>query len=137
MTDITEDGRYFSGYDHQVHSSEGHDFYVDDGLWDTFRSLASAADTARCGPAAGHGSFLHPHVPAERMDALLSLSRGRAGGDDRASCGRSSSSILYEKGYRDFDVEEAYEGMRKKCDRGHDASVEPRSADTTRPSLFR
>src|ERR1700691_1923792 len=39
MTDITEDGRYFSGYDHQVHSSEGHDFYVDDGLWDTYRSL--------------------------------------------------------------------------------------------------
>jgi predicted alpha-1,2-mannosidase len=39
MTDITEDGRYFSGYDHAVHDSQGHDFYVDDGLWDTFRSL--------------------------------------------------------------------------------------------------
>ena len=32
MTDITEDGRYFSGYDHKVHESNGHDFYVDDGL---------------------------------------------------------------------------------------------------------
>ncbi|HEV2472633.1 MAG TPA: glycoside hydrolase domain-containing protein, partial [Chthonomonadales bacterium] len=39
MTDITEDGRYFSGYDHKVHESNGHDFYVDDGLWDTYRSL--------------------------------------------------------------------------------------------------
>ncbi|MGA7241904.1 MAG: GH92 family glycosyl hydrolase, partial [Terracidiphilus sp.] len=39
MTDITEDGKYFSGYDHQVHDAEGHDFYVDDGIWDTYRSL--------------------------------------------------------------------------------------------------
>jgi len=39
MTNITEDGRYFSGYDHKIHDSDGHDFYVDDGLWDTYRSL--------------------------------------------------------------------------------------------------
>ena len=39
MTDITEDGKYFSGYDHAVHDAEGHDFYIDDGLWDTYRSL--------------------------------------------------------------------------------------------------
>ena len=31
--------RYFSGYDHAVHDAEGHDFYIDDGLWDTYRSL--------------------------------------------------------------------------------------------------
>jgi putative alpha-1,2-mannosidase len=39
MTDVTEDGQYYSGYDHAVHSADGHDFYVDDGLWDTYRSL--------------------------------------------------------------------------------------------------
>src|SRR5260370_1165495 len=39
MTDITEDGRYFSGFDHVVHDANGHDFYVDDGLWDTYRSM--------------------------------------------------------------------------------------------------
>jgi len=27
MTDITEDGRHFSGYDHKVHEGDGHDFY--------------------------------------------------------------------------------------------------------------
>jgi putative alpha-1,2-mannosidase len=27
MTDITEDGKYFSGYDHSVHDAEGHDYY--------------------------------------------------------------------------------------------------------------
>jgi putative alpha-1,2-mannosidase len=36
MTDITEDGRYFSGFDHTVHDADGHDFYVADGLWTPF-----------------------------------------------------------------------------------------------------
>src|ERR1035441_2359452 len=39
MTDITEDDHYFSGYDHAVHDAQGHHFYIDDGLWDTYRSL--------------------------------------------------------------------------------------------------
>ena len=39
MTNVTEDGRYYSGYDHQVHQADGHDFYVDDGVWDTYRSM--------------------------------------------------------------------------------------------------
>jgi predicted alpha-1,2-mannosidase len=38
MADITEDGKYYSAYDKQVHASDGHDFYVDDSLWDTYRS---------------------------------------------------------------------------------------------------
>ena len=39
MTDITEDGKYYSGYDSKVHATEGHDFYVNDIIWDTYRSL--------------------------------------------------------------------------------------------------
>jgi putative alpha-1,2-mannosidase len=39
MTDISEDGRYNSGFDHAYHNTDGHDFYVDDGLWDTFRTV--------------------------------------------------------------------------------------------------
>ena len=38
MADITEDGKYYSGYDKQVHTTDGHDFYVDDSLWDTYRT---------------------------------------------------------------------------------------------------
>lgn len=36
MTDIAEDGRYYSGFDHAVHNTDGHDFYVDDGLGTPF-----------------------------------------------------------------------------------------------------
>ena len=39
MVNISEDGRYFSGYDRKIHNDEGRPFYVDDWLWDTYRSL--------------------------------------------------------------------------------------------------
>ena len=38
MVNISEYGRYYSGYDHKIHDDNGRDFYVDDWLWDTFRS---------------------------------------------------------------------------------------------------
>ena len=38
MINITEDGRYYSGFDHQVHADK-RPFYVDNWLWDTFRAL--------------------------------------------------------------------------------------------------
>lgn len=36
---ISEDGRYFSGYDNKVHDDLDRPFYVDDWLWDTYRLL--------------------------------------------------------------------------------------------------
>ena len=38
MINITEDGRYYSGFDHQVHT-DARPFYVDNWLWDTYRAL--------------------------------------------------------------------------------------------------
>ena len=35
MINISEDGRYWSGADKQVHSDNGEPFYVDDWVWDT------------------------------------------------------------------------------------------------------
>ena len=39
MVNISEDGRYFSGYDGKIHKDGGRPFFVDDWLWDTYRSL--------------------------------------------------------------------------------------------------
>ena len=36
---LSEYGRYYSGYDNQVHFDDGHEFYCGDGLWDTFRCM--------------------------------------------------------------------------------------------------
>lgn len=35
---ISEDGKYFSAFDHQVHTDHGIPFYTDDWIWDTYRA---------------------------------------------------------------------------------------------------
>jgi len=39
MINISEDGKYYSPADHQVHSDEGKPFYTDDWIWDTYRAV--------------------------------------------------------------------------------------------------
>ena len=114
MTDITEDGKYFSGYDHTVREAQGHDFYTDDGLWDTYRSL-------------------HPLQlllePAQQQDMIESYVRmyeqsgwlpsfPSVAGEQAVMIGHHAASFIldaYSKGYRNFDVEQAYAAMRKSA----------------------
>src|SRR5690606_18603082 len=35
---ISEDGRYFSAFDQQVHNDNGRPFYTDDWIWDSYRA---------------------------------------------------------------------------------------------------
>lgn len=112
MTDITEDGRYFSGYDHKVHESDGHDFYVDDGLWDTYRSLhplqllleaPRQEDMIR--------SYLRMYEQSGWLPSFPSVA-----GEQAVMIGHHAAAYIldaYQKGYRDFNLEEAYEGIRK------------------------
>jgi predicted alpha-1,2-mannosidase len=114
MTDITEDGKYFSGYDQKVHDADGHDFYIDDGLWDTFRSehplqtLLNARqqeDMVR--------SYIRMYQQSGWMPSFPSVA-----GEQAVMIGHHAAEFildLYEKGYRDFDVEEAYAGIRKNA----------------------
>ena len=39
MINISEDGKYYSASDQQVHSDEGKPFYTDDWIWDTYRAV--------------------------------------------------------------------------------------------------
>lgn len=112
MTNITEDNRYFSGYDHKVHESNGHDFYVDDGLWDTYRSLhplqllleaPQQEDMIR--------SYLRMYEQSGWLPSFPSVA-----GEQAVMIGHHAAAYIldaYQKGYRDFDLEEAYKGIRK------------------------
>jgi predicted alpha-1,2-mannosidase len=114
MADITEDGKYYSGYDKQVHASDGHDFYVDDSLWDTYRSE-------------------HPLElllsPSRQLDMVRSYIRmyeqngwmprdPTVDGPGVWMIGNHSAALIadtYAKGYTSFDAEKAYEGIRKNA----------------------
>jgi len=117
MVNISEYGRYFSGYDKNVHSDNGRPFYVDDWLWDTFRS---------------HHPLLYIIDPERQVDMAQSYVNmyeqdgwmptfPQFYGDFPAMIGFHSATLLwdtYQKGGTDFDVEKGYEGLRKNAMRG-------------------
>jgi predicted alpha-1,2-mannosidase len=114
MTDITEDGKYFSGYDHTVHAAQGHDFYTDDSLWDTYRSLHPLQlllDSPQ------QQDMIESYVRMYEQSGWLPSFPSPAG-EQAVMIGHHAASFIvdaYSKGYRDFDVEQAYAAMRKNA----------------------
>lgn len=112
MNDITEDGRYYSAYDHQVHSAGGHHFYTNDGLWDTYRSahpLQLLLDPDRQQDMVR--SYLLMYDQSGWLPTFPSLRGGQ-----RGMIGHHTLALIadtYMKGYRDFDVAKAYTAMKK------------------------
>ena len=104
-------GEYL-GFDGQVHRAAGFRFYTDMSLWDTFRTT--------------HPLFTLI-APAEQRDMLVSLTemakqggylpRWPSGNGYTNSMFGTPADIVvaeaYLKGIRDFDVEAAYQAMRK------------------------
>ena len=113
MVDISEDGRYYSGYDHQVESDK-RPFYVDDWSWDTYLALHPLRE------------ILHPAQEEDMLQSYVRMYRQSGWmptfpvlfGDYACMNGFHSSVIFldaYRKGLRNFDVAGAYEGMRKNA----------------------
>ncbi|MEI6679327.1 MAG: GH92 family glycosyl hydrolase [Mariniphaga sp.] len=114
MVNISEDGRYFSGYDGKIHADGGQPFFVDDWLWDTYRSLHPLM------------SILNPAQQADMVESYVRMyeqSGWMPGfpqfyGDFPAMIGFHSAALVwdtYQKGIVNFEVEKAYEGLRKNA----------------------
>lgn len=114
MVNISEDGRYFSGYDGKIHGDSGQPFFVDDWLWDTYRSLHPLM------------LILNPSQQADMVESYIRMydqSGWMPGlpqfyGDFPAMIGFHSAALVwdtYQKGERNFDVEKAYEGLTKNA----------------------
>lgn len=112
MVNISENGKYYSGYDHKVHDDGGRPFYVDDWLWDTYRSLHPLM------------SILEPAQQADMVESYVRMyeqSGWMPGfpqfyGDFEAMIGSHSADLIwdtYQKGITNFDLEKAYEGLKK------------------------
>lgn len=114
MVNISEDGRYFSGYDGKIHDDGGRPFFVDDWLWDTFRSLHPLM------------LILNPPQQADMVESYIRMyeqSGWMPGfpqyyGDFPAMIGFHSAALVwdtYQKGETDFSVQKAYEGLKKNA----------------------
>jgi predicted alpha-1,2-mannosidase len=117
MVNISEDGRYFSGYDKKIHSDEGRPFYADDWLWDTYRSLHPLMlilDPAR--QADMVESYIRMYEQSGWMPGFPQFY-----GDFPAMIGFHSAALIWDtwqKGVRNISVEKAYEGLRKNAIQG-------------------
>jgi predicted alpha-1,2-mannosidase len=114
MTRITEDGKYYSGFDKQIHEVEGHDFYTSDNMWDSYRCLHPLQ------------LLLEPQRQVEMIKSYL-LMYEQSGwlpqfpdvsGDRNYMTGNHTAAMIADtaiKGYRDFDLEKAYAAMKKNA----------------------
>jgi predicted alpha-1,2-mannosidase len=112
MINITEDGRYYSGFDHQVHE-DPRPFYVDNWLWDTFRALEPLQ------------TLLNPQMEADKLQSYVRMYQ-QAGimptfalvsGPYACMNGNHAAPWFADawfKGVRNFDLETAFEGVRKR-----------------------
>lgn len=117
MVNISEDGRYFSGYDDQIHEDGGRPFFVDDWLWDTYRCLHPLM------------SILDPSQQADMVESYIRMYEQSGWmptfpqfyGDFPAMIGFHSAALVwdtYQKGETNFSVEKAYEGLKKNAMHG-------------------
>ncbi|MGA2050243.1 MAG: GH92 family glycosyl hydrolase, partial [Terracidiphilus sp.] len=112
MINITEDGRYYSGFDHKVHE-DARPFYVDNWLWDTYRALEPLQ------------TLLNPEMEADKIQSYVRMYQ-QAGimptfaivtGPYACMNGNHPAPWFADawfKGVRNFDLPVAYEGVRKR-----------------------
>ena len=113
MINITEDGTYYSNYDQKVHEGE-QDFYADDWVWDTFLALHPLR------------YILQPDLESEMMASYVRMYEQsgwlpqfpQIHGDAPPMNGFHSTIMLldaYRKGVDNFDVDTAFEAMKKNA----------------------
>lgn len=109
MINISEDGRYYSAWDGQIHDDEGTPFWTDDWAWDTYHALHPLQ------------TILNPQAEAEKLTSYIRMYRQSGWvptfptvfGDAHCMNGNHAAAIFADalaKGV-EFDVEAAFEGM--------------------------
>jgi len=113
MINITEGDRYYSNYDGKIHEAD-RDFYVDDWIWDTY--LAHHPLRAILDPAL-EADMIRSYIRMYEQSGWIPTFPILWGDNPCMNGFHSTIMILdaYRKGIRDFDVEKAYEGMKKNA----------------------
>ena len=109
MINISEDGRYYSAWDGQVHEDEGTPFWTDDWVWDTYHALHPLQ------------TILNPEAQSQKLASYIRMFRQSGWvptfptvfGDAHCMNGNHAAAMFADalaKGI-EFDVEAAFEGM--------------------------
>jgi len=113
MVNITEDGQYYSNYDGKIHT-DARTFYVDDWTWDTYLALHPLrAIFNREMESDMVASYVRMYEQSGWVPTFPVL-----WGDHACMNGFHSTIMMlddYRKGIRNFDVNKAYEGMKKNA----------------------
>lgn len=111
---ISEDGRYFSAFDRNVHNDEGIPFYTDDWIWDAYRAhhpLNVLIDAEK------ESHIVHSFITmASQMEHFWLPTFPEITGDSRRMNSNHGVATLldaYVKGVKGFDLEKAYEAAKK------------------------
>ncbi|HKR29559.1 MAG TPA: GH92 family glycosyl hydrolase [Terriglobales bacterium] len=116
MVNITEDGRYSSAFDHQVHQ-DSRPFYVDNWLWDTYRALEPLQ------------TLLNPEMEADKLQSFVRMYQQSGWmptfavlwGNHECMTGNPVAPWMadaWAKGIRNFDIATAYAGIKKNSVQG-------------------
>lgn len=112
MKDITEDGQYRGPFDRKVHAAGTRRFFTEDNLWDTYRCRHPLA------------TILEPDLNQQAIDSFVRMYEESGwfpqfpfmAGDLHFMNGNHAAAMVLDswaKGQRNFDVQTAYEGLRK------------------------
>ncbi|HUA37938.1 MAG TPA: GH92 family glycosyl hydrolase [Candidatus Sulfopaludibacter sp.] len=111
MICITEDGRYYSAFDHRVHT-DARPFYVDNWIWDLYQAQLPLME------------ILNPDLSADEISSYVRMyeqdgwmpSFAVLWGDYPCMTGNHAAAWMADawfKGIRHFDLKTAYAGLRK------------------------
>ena len=116
MINISEDGQYYSAFDHQVHQ-DARPFYVDNWLWDTYRALEPLQ------------TLLNPEMEADKLQSYVRMYQQSGWlpefavlwGNMECMTGNPAAVWMadaWAKGITNFDVAAGYAGAKKNSVEG-------------------
>jgi predicted alpha-1,2-mannosidase len=116
MVNITEDGKYYSAFDHKVHEDD-RPFYTDNWLWDTYRALEPLQ------------TLLNPKMESDKIQSYVRMYEQSGWmpvfavlwGNHECMTGNHAAAWFadaWAKGITNFDLKTGYEGVRKNSTEG-------------------
>ncbi|RZK52385.1 MAG: glycoside hydrolase family 92 protein [Pedobacter sp.] len=109
MISISEDGKYYSAYDGEVHNDGGRNFYTDDWIWDTYRATHPLRTIIE---PKMENDMIHSYITmTEQMPKAWMPNFPEVTGDSRRMNSNHAVAMVADanaKGLKGFNLQQAY-----------------------------